>query len=174
MNTEAIRQSFQPANIRILFIGESAPASGEFFYLKSNMTIYTMRSFEKALGAHFDDIKDFQWFFMSCGCYVDDLSPVAVNHLERNEREGVLRESVPELATRIGGFKPEVIIIVLRKIEGHVREAIRMAEFEGPVYVLLFPGWRWQREYVIGLAEILRTHIHAANDGDPIPREVSE
>ena len=50
MDTEAIRQSFKPDKIRLMLIGESPPASGRFFYLKSAMTIYTSRAFEKAHG----------------------------------------------------------------------------------------------------------------------------
>jgi hypothetical protein len=72
---------------KILFIGESAPANGKFFYVKSNMTTHTMRAFEKALGAQFEDIDNFHSFFMSRGCYLDDLSLVSVIGLERKERE---------------------------------------------------------------------------------------
>jgi len=48
-NTEQLRQSFKPDNIRMLLVGESAPASGQFFYNQSRMTGYVTKAFK--LGA---------------------------------------------------------------------------------------------------------------------------
>ena len=48
MDTEKIRISYKPENIKLLLVGESPPASGEFFYVKSLMTVYTSRAFERA------------------------------------------------------------------------------------------------------------------------------
>jgi hypothetical protein len=48
---EAIRTRFRPEPITTLFIGESAPASGDFFYYgNSAMLRHMRRAVEQALG----------------------------------------------------------------------------------------------------------------------------
>jgi hypothetical protein len=43
MDIEALRLSYKPEHIKILFVGESAPASGKFFY-KGNSMLFLMHS----------------------------------------------------------------------------------------------------------------------------------
>ena len=45
METELVRERFRPERITTLFVGESAPASGDFFYYgNSGMTRYMQRA----------------------------------------------------------------------------------------------------------------------------------
>lgn len=44
---ENIRERFRPSKIKVLFIGESAPASGDFFYKEDSLCGYTQQSFAK-------------------------------------------------------------------------------------------------------------------------------
>jgi hypothetical protein len=54
VNTEPVeetRRSFRPAKIATLFVGESAPAAGVFFYYgNSGMTRYMRRAIEQVSG----------------------------------------------------------------------------------------------------------------------------
>ena len=46
---EKIRASYRPENIKVLFVGESPPESGDFFYVESLMTTFVSRPFESNL-----------------------------------------------------------------------------------------------------------------------------
>jgi len=48
MDIEALRRSYRPEKVRLLMVGESAPASGKFFYLGDHLTIATSTAFTKA------------------------------------------------------------------------------------------------------------------------------
>jgi len=159
MDTEKIRQSYAPERIRLLLIGESPPVSGEFFYVKSNMTTYTSRAFKRAHGITFKDNAEFLKYFMNCGCFLDDLCHKPVDKLPNNEREKELKRCIIPLSERIRKFNPPVIAIVLKKIETYVREAINKSGCTPEIYVLPFPGNGWQNKYFAGLSEIILKHL---------------
>lgn len=126
------------------------------------MTTYTAHAFEAAFDRVFDSDPEFLRFFKTAGCYLDDLSHVPVDGMPSKERERVLTASVPALARRIRRYDPEVVIVVLKKIEGHVREALRRARIDAPTYVLPFPGQGHQAVYRRRLSRILKQHLRAA------------
>jgi Tetrapyrrole (Corrin/Porphyrin) Methylases len=159
IDTEAIRQSFKPDNIRLLLIAESPPASGKFFYLSSAMTKFTSLAFEKAHGKTFNNDLDFLEYFKACGCYLDDLSHIPVNNLDRLKREKQLGDSVDALSERIREANPSVIVICLRKIEAFVREAINKSGCSPKVCTLPYPGHGHQKKYIEGLAAIINQYI---------------
>jgi len=142
---ETIRKQFKPDPIRILLIGESPPASGKFFYVKSPMTTFTSRAFERVYGKQFKDNQDFLAFFKDKGCYLDDLSHEPVNHLSAKDREQRLQENIKPLSFRIRLANPPVICTVLKKIETYVYEAVRLSGCTPEFYVLPFPGSGWQQ-----------------------------
>jgi predicted RNA-binding protein YlqC (UPF0109 family) len=166
-----LRRSFRPPRVRILFIEESTPQDGKSFYEGCATTLYTSRAFEHILDRSFSSTEEFLQVFMTQGCYLDDLSLVPVAGKSPKERESLLRESVPSLATRIRKVAPEAVVVVLKKIEVHVRGALDLAGVRVPTYVLPFPG-RKHGAYVDCLAEILKAHLGSrARDRttDPTP-----
>jgi hypothetical protein len=67
VDVEEIRKRFGPEQIATLFVGESAPASGDFFYCGNNAILrHFQRATEKALGpselAFLDRFKSYGWF----------------------------------------------------------------------------------------------------------------
>ena len=161
MNTEEIRNQFMPKKAKILLVGESPPDNGTFFYVKSNMTTFRSRPFEKVFGVHFADNREFLKYFQSKGCYLDDLSHEPVNHLPRKEREQILKDNIPLMAQRLSQLQPHVVCIVLKKIEGYVREAIKEAGIGPQVYVLPFPGLGHQDKFIDKMTEIVDVHLNA-------------
>lgn len=159
MNIEDIRESFRPKPIRLLLIGESPPASGKFFYRKSAMTTFTSRAFEKTFNTTFSKTEDFLDYFKACNCYLDDLSHVPVDDKSAEQRERILIDSIPALSDRLQTYKPEVIAIALKKIEGHARKAIDKAILSCPVYTLPFAGNGHQNKYIEELSNILGRHL---------------
>ena len=159
MNIETQREQFRPDKISILLVGESPPASGKFFYDKSNMTTFTSRAFERAFNIQFDSTTEFLAYFKSKGCFLDDLSHDPVDNLDSKQRELVLEQSVESLARRLSGAHPEVVVVVLKKISALVREAVARAALRVFFYELPFPGSGHQNKYMDELERILRTHL---------------
>ena len=159
MNIENIRESFRPKRIRLLFIGESPPASGKFFYLKSAMTTFTSYAFEKTYNKKFSGSEDFLDFFKTCGCYLDDLSHIPVDDMPSEQRERILIDSISALSDRLKTYSPEIIAIALKKIERHAKKAINKASLSCPVYTLPFAGNGHQNKYIEELVNILERHL---------------
>ena len=71
---EEIRDKYRPKTISILFIGESPPAGGTFFYLaNSNLFRYTYEAFRLEFKQMIGDEIEFLNFFKQNGCFLDDL-----------------------------------------------------------------------------------------------------
>ena len=102
---------------------------------------------------------DFLHFFKARGCYLDDLSLVPVNGMTPKARKQALADGVPDPAKRMEKIRPAVIVVVLKKIERYVREALALARLEVPVYILPFPGQGHQAVYRQRLTRILKEHL---------------
>lgn len=137
MNLEELRQSYRPARITTLFMGESAPRSGKFFYTQNTNLYRTMQS---AFAANEDFLSEFK----ARGFYLDDLSLIPVNGMERRERRQQLQASIPSLVQRLIEYKPKTIVILLRSIDPLVRQAAQHAELTVPIFTTTYPG-RFQK-----------------------------
>ena len=160
MDIEGLRNSYKPNNVILLLVGESAPESGKFFYDKSMMTGFTAKAFEMAYKTKFENLKCFLNFFKEKQCYLDDLSHIPVDKMELVEREKTLKDSIGSFSKRLKELNPDVVCIVLRKIELHVKEAMQRANISRPIYVLPFPGMGHQAKYIHGLNEIISKHLN--------------
>ena len=81
---EAIRTSYRPQRITTLFVGESAPVSGKFFYIGNTLLA---RHVERAMNeAGLGGGGNFLDRFKSYGWYLDDLVLNPVNHLTPPQR----------------------------------------------------------------------------------------
>jgi hypothetical protein len=159
INTQAIRQSFRPERINLLFIGESPPVSGKFFYIRGPMTTFTSRAFEIAHGRQFQNNSEFLDYFELCGCYLDDLSHLPINHLPLREREKQLQDNVEALSQRIREANPSVVVVVLKKIETYVRAAVERSHLSPRLYVLPFPGSGHQNKFLEGMVPIIKKYV---------------
>jgi len=155
---ENIRLSFRPDRIRVLFVGESPPANGTFFYkCDSNLCHYTQEAFSSTFDMEFLDAAHFLKFFGDQGCYLDDLSLTSVNIMDKPTRRRARENGVRLLANRIRTYEPETVIVVMRAIARYVKESIGIAGLNlVPVYSLPFPSMGNQRKYVVKLTEVLR------------------
>ena len=133
MNVEALRHQYRPEKISTLFVGESAPASGTFFYDETSQMYRYMREV-------FGNPPDFLSHFMSQGCFLDDLVLTPVNHRRKAERRAAHHASIPSLADRIADYSPLAIIAVLKMIGPAVGEAMFRASSSAQFYVVSFPG----------------------------------
>ena len=154
---ERIRQEFRPERTRLLFVGESPPASGRFFYFGAGIVFAsTQRAFAKAFRTSFASPEEFFCLFQRTGCYLDDVSHKPVDDLARFERKRAIDGCIDTFAQRLRDMKPEAIVIILKKIETAVATAASLADIPHErLTVLPFPGNGHQKRYVDQLVAFL-------------------
>jgi hypothetical protein len=165
MDNEQIRDLYRPPVIKLLFVGESAPVGGNFFYKGDNLTSHVQYGFERTFEVKFDGYEPFLQCFKALGCYLDDLSHIPVNGLPDPEREDVLKECVPAFSHRLKLFNPQAIIVTPMKIERYVEEAKRVISFNTvDTWYLPYPSYskRNRSGFVEGLSKAL---IHLRQNG---------
>jgi len=143
---ERLRRSYRPAHVRILFVGESAPASGRFFYQADSGLYRAIRNtFRAALPALPED--DFLHSFRNLGCYLVDLCGLPVDRLNSEERKQACRDGEDRLSRALKEFQPKIVITVVRSISANVRRAQESAHWKGLYVELPYPG-RWKEHRV--------------------------
>lgn len=147
MTLESLRNSYRPPSVRTLFVGESPPAGGTFFYHgNSNLARYTC---EALLGAPASEseLREFPVSFCERGFYFVDLCLEPVDGLTKTERHRVGCEGVGQLAATMRELRPAAIVVVMKGIQRPVRRAVEVAALSHlPFYVLPFPSHGHQRE----------------------------
>lgn len=154
---ERLRLSYRPREVRVLFVGESAPASGKFFYA-GNSGLYraVKQVFLNAIPAFSD--KDFLEAFRELGCCLVDLCGKPVDRLETRERKLACLAGEDGLSRTIKKLQPEIIVTLARSIAANVRCAKKLARWQGEILELPYPGrWKSHREvFAEGLTPVLK------------------
>jgi hypothetical protein len=153
---ELLRAEYRPPQVRVLFVGESPPANGAFFYLgNSNLSRYTAEAFASVYGSY-PSPQAFLTDFQKRGCYLIDLCPDPVNRLSKPQRRAARRAGIPGLAAALRELRPARIVVVMKTIEDSVLAARDRAGFTTvPLAALPFPAQGNQRRYVEGLIALL-------------------
>lgn len=116
MDYKTIRNSYKPHIVKILFVGESCPQGGTFFYNgDSNLHKHTKQAFEQA------NMNFSLEYFKEYGCWLYDVCDVPVNGLQHYERNEHIRLGLPRLLATIEELSPKYIIVVKK---GDMREII--------------------------------------------------
>jgi hypothetical protein len=154
---ERLRRRYRPVEVRVVFIAESPPAGGTFFYRGNSKLYYATReAFATAVPA-FRQNEDFLSAFKQLGCYLDDLSPRPVDHLDMNdpERREARREGVEPLARRMRRWSPRAAVVVMKAIVPHADAALaRAGHGDIPREALPFPA-RHAPQYIEQLTEVV-------------------
>jgi len=151
-SVEAVRAQYRPTVIRTLFVGESAPHSGKFFYFGNTpMTRHMMRAIE----AMFGKTEDFLATFKAYGWFLDDMVKTPVNQLHGRERQTACGAAINDLAIRIALYRPEAIVCLMRGIECYVNAAADVACSDVPRYSVPFPGNGQQGRFNTEISKIL-------------------
>ena len=140
---EDLRRRFRPACVRLLFIGEAPPVSGRFFYRRDSGLYRAMRDAFHAIDPAVNE-RNFLSLFQSTGCYLIDLCPDPVYHLDRQSRRAACRNSEASLARTIARLDPLIILTVVRSIQDNVTKAASHSGWQGAFLNLPYPG-RWSR-----------------------------
>ena len=140
---EALRESFRPRRVRVLFVGEAPPsASPSFFYEpESSRHRVVQRAFEIAFDVSFANGEFLRWSWRA-GCFLEDLSHAPIDDVSDTRRKVLYDVGVRRLAVTLGELRPRVVVTLLRRIAPHVRAAVDRAELEAEVVDVPYPG-RW-------------------------------
>lgn len=154
--TEQLRNSYRPEHIQVLFIGESPPAGGTFFYHGNSRLFHETRQAFASLGYETSTPQEFLRNFQQSGLYLDDLCHSPVDNLTLPERRRRWEKERPHLAERLQTLNPESIVVVMKKIVPQVKQSAIEADLsQVPLYELPFPTYGNQRAYREQLARIL-------------------
>jgi hypothetical protein len=149
---EAARARFRPERITTLFVGESVPSSGDFFYYGNTaMFRHMQRAVEHALGESSDFLKRFKAY----GWYLDDLVLMPVNHLTRSQRKAKCLDAQNSLADRIAEYRPLAIVSLLLSIKNIVDAAAITADSNARRFAVPFPGMGQQARFHTAMACII-------------------
>lgn len=163
---ERLRKRYRPNRVRLLFVGESPPASGRFFYQADSGLYRAVReAFVKVFPAVAEP--DFLASFRDLGCYLVDLCGAPVDRMARRQRQQICRDSEVRLSRLIKDFQPEAVITVVRSIALNVTRAQQLARWSGSHLVLPYPG-RWHHHriaFLRTLSPVLAEILVRSSDG---------
>ncbi|WP_287884074.1 hypothetical protein [Paracoccus sp. (in: a-proteobacteria)] len=149
---EELRHSFRPDDVRVLFVGESAPAGGAFFY-KGYGGVYS--EFRRAIAPHLGAENDFLPAFKGKGLFLDDLILEPVNYLTHSQRRTHREANVGSLATRIAKYNPTLIISFMLGIVPYIDRSITASGKKIPHYAVPFPGNGQQLKFRDAMLKLL-------------------
>lgn len=139
---ERLRTRHRPVDVRLLFVGESAPAGGTFFYAE-NSTLYfeTRAAFARAFPEHLPG-RAFLDLFKELGCYLDDLCLDPINQLPDPVRRQRRIDAEASLAERLRRYDPRTVVAIGKTTAApHVRTALDRADLTKiSLRVVAFPG----------------------------------
>lgn len=138
---ERLRRRYRPERIRLLFIGESPPASGRFFYRQDSGLYRAIRDTFRMIDPWITDDM-FLEVFQNSGCYLIDACSRPVDHLDLRSRRAACLAGEPRLTGKIRRLKPSLIVTIVKSIRENVRRAAGEARWRGPILELPYPG-RW-------------------------------
>ena len=155
---ERLRYSYLPNKIRLLFIAESPPASGGFFYNPKTIgRDYLFAETMRGLGLWPDHrvmLKDFDKRsllkqFQSMGCFLIDSSHTSVDKLKNRERNSRVLRQIPRLLHEIERLKASRIVIVKKNVFMLVRPELEKRHLAAILNkkFMPFPSHGHQPEY---------------------------
>jgi len=155
---ERLRNSCRPEDLRVLFVGESPPDGGTFFYTADSILFRATREAFSTAIPLLANTDDFLARFQKLGCYLEDLSHDPICKLPRKERRRARNDARLGLARRLRRLPaPKCVVVVVMGIEQDVRAALNRAGMDDlPVYCLRFPVHRWRESYVSELTGHVR------------------
>lgn len=155
---ETIRSAYEPDKVDVLFVGESPPAKGHFFYAdETPLHTATCIAFRSIYDTRQLCPKDFLLLFSSKRCYLEDLCKTPVNHMRlKSRREAARRDGVEQLSRKIRDLNPTAVISVMRGITPHVIRAASNARVSLWFFFSLpFPRWPNRTRYIERLKHVL-------------------
>ena len=153
-NNCLLREFYKPDKVRILFVGESPPRGGTFFYKENSLLYrYTKEAFEQAK-------KPFSLeYFRHTGCWLFDVCENPVDGLSARFRRQEICDNKSRLISAIQSVTPEFIVVVKK---GDMKKIVFEAIINTGDYTtgatafnLPFPACGHQNQYRNELVKII-------------------
>jgi hypothetical protein len=125
----------------MLFVGESPPASGRFFYSRNSGLYRALRDAFRHVDESIDD-ENFLAVFQATGCYLIDACGQPVDRMEPAARRTACLAGEALLSRRIRSLQPESIVTLVSSIHENVERAALRASWTGTMLTVPYPG-RW-------------------------------
>jgi uracil-DNA glycosylase len=153
---EALRIVHRPERVKMLFVGESPPVSGRFFYNRDSGLYRAVRDAFHQVDSSIND-DNFLHVFRNAGCYLVDACTRPVDRMAQAARRTACRSGEPLLSRHIREMRPETIVALVRSIQKNVERAVAGASWSGTLLSVPYPGrWIRHREEFM---EILTPHL---------------
>ena len=153
---ERLRAAYRPERVRMLFVGESPPASGRFFYNRDSGLYRALRDAFHLVDQNITD-ENFLAIFQEAGCYLVDACRQPVDRMEPMARRNACLAGEPLLTRHIRTLQPLTIVTLVRSIRANVERAAAHASWTGTMIELPYPG-RWIQHRKVFL-ELLVPHL---------------
>jgi hypothetical protein len=153
---ESLRRKYRPQKVKLLFVGESPPTSGRFFYNRDSGLYRAMLGAFRQVDSSIED-ENFLEVFKQAGCYLTDACRTPVDRMTPDARRKACVAGEQPLAERIAELRPEMIVSLVRSIKTNVERAANRAPWNGILLNTPYPG-RWvqhRRQFF----EILGPHL---------------
>jgi len=138
---DELRLSYKPDRVTVLYVAESPPIGGTFFYnANSNLYEALQSAFFSVFGDKCGVGVDFLDFFKSKCCYLEDICSESVNGMPLHSpgRESARQLGVAPLSLKVAEMRPAVIVVLMKAIETSVNTAVRDSGFK-PRYQFATP-----------------------------------
>lgn len=153
---ENLRNHYRPDRIKVLFVGESRPQGGTFFY-QADSALY--RETKKAFNEYLDRNTFTLGNFKHWNCWLYDICDDPVNDLSEAQRTNCIHENISRLADFVQKADPELIIVCKKgTVKSEIEKSDVMKDYraEKNIFFLPFPGSGNQIKYRDGLIKALR------------------
>ena len=121
---ETVRKKFKPINVRVLFIAESRPNSGQFIYDGNSPLFDSLFSAFKEVFPNLEKI-NFLSFMKDNDYYLDDLCLIPVDKMDEEHRNIERKKGIDGLSVRLRRYNPEYIVCIMKGIMPYVGDAIK-------------------------------------------------
>jgi hypothetical protein len=170
--TEQLRARYRPDDVKVLLVGESAPAGGTFFYqADSNLFHATREAFVRAMGP-MPDAERFLEKFKDLGFWLYDMAEGSINRKPGRPRRDAVSAGVGALSHVMRELEPEFVIGIKTSLEGPIKAAAALAAYGAQrIVVLPFPLYQWRERYVADLGRFLDRDRAGIDEDDASPAE---
>lgn len=153
---EDLRNEYKPVKVELLFVGDSRPGGGKFFY-QGDSVLY--KETKKAFDQYYNNDEFTLDRFVELSCWFVDVCLEPIGHLSGKERRKLISDNMPRLLKVVEEEKPKTIVVCKKTfLEPEIKKTSIMEQYEEgeSIFFLPFPARGHQDLYSQGLRKALK------------------